>query len=566
VLSGTDVECGSNYKRLVDAVERGDISEGDIDVSVRRLLVERFKVGDMTPDSLVQWTAISPSVVASKEHKQLALDMARQGAVLLQNNGGLLPLSKSGQNIVVMGPNAADSVMQWGNYMGYPSATTTILQGIRSKAAGVKYVQACGLTRGEVNDSRYSLLQTEGGRHGMKATYWNNEDMEGDPAAVAYMGEPINLSNGGATVFAPGVNLEHFSARYAGKLVATRSERLTFVLGADDKARLIVNGDTLCNNWKSRQRINVSKPQLDVVAGKEYDIQIDYVQGSEVAVMQFDVVKHIVPTIDEILGEVGDASVVVFVGGISPSLEGEEMKVSEPGFKGGDRTDIELPAVQRDLLAKLHEAGKRVVLVNCSGGAMALKPESEACDAILQAWYPGEKGGEAIADILFGDCNPSGKLPVTFYASTADLPDFLDYKMENRTYRYFRGKALYPFGYGLSYTTFELSRPKYDATSGTISVEVANTGRQDGTETVQVYVRNPRDVDGPLKTLRAYKRVAVEAGKSVSAVIDLPRSSFELWDATTNTMRVVPGAYEVYVGTSSDDGDLQRLSVNVKDE
>ena len=238
------------------------------------------------------------------------------------------------------------------------------------------------------------------------------------------------------------------------------------------------------------------------------------------------------------------------------------MRVSEPGFRGGDRTSIELPQAQRDLLRMLHEAGKTVVFVNCSGSAMALAPELETCDAILQWWYGGELGGAALAEILFGDKNPSGKLPITFYKSTDDLPDFLDYSMRNRTYRYYTGEALFPFGYGLSYTQFEIGKPKYK--KGQVSVSVKNVGPRYGQETVQVYIRNLNDPDGPLKSLRAYKQVSLGPGRSETVTIDLPRERFEGWDVSTNTMRVVPGRYELMVGSSSADADLRKITVDIK--
>ena len=414
VLTGTDVECGSTYKNLPEAVRRGDISESDIDKSLRRLLVARFELGDFDNDSLVAWTKIPEDVVACKEHKQLALDMARKSIVLLKNDD-ILPLRK-GHDIVVVGANATDSVMMWGNYSGFPSHTVTAMEGIKRFAPNAKFIGGCGLTRNET-------------------------------------------------------------------------------------------------------------------------------------------------TADSLLQKIGNTETVIFIGGISPKLEGEEMKVSEEGFKGGDRTSIELPQAQRDMLNALKRAGKNVVFVNCSGSAMALVPEQKSCAAIIQAWYGGEQGGEALAEVLFGQYNPSGKLPVTFYRSTDDLPDFLDYTMKNRTYRYFTGKALYPFGYGLSYTTFYISKPKYE--DGNLQVSVKNTGKVSGTETLQVYVRNTADKEGPLKTLRGYKQVTLTPGEQQTVSIDLPRESFEGWDSQTNTMRVVPGKYEVMVGNSSSDDSLKKIIVEI---
>ena len=560
VLNGTDVECGSVYRNLPAAVKRGDIKEADLDRSLRRLLIARFQLGDFDDDALVEWTKIPASVIASKEHKQKALKVASEGIVLLKNNG-VLPLSKN-QKIVVMGPNAADSIMQWGNYSGYPTQTITALQGIREQlGSDVKYVPGCALTRSEVTESRFNLITAPLGSKGMQAAYWNNEEMKGEPVTTVNMAEPINLSNGGNTVFAPGVELEHFSARYDGTFIPTEDETLTLTLGADDKVRLILNGDTLVDIWKPRNRIQESRQDINVKAGRNYRLQIDYVQETGMAVMQFDIRKKYAPTLEQQLAKIGDAETIVFVGGISPRVEGEEMRVSEPGFRGGDRTDIELPQAQRQLLAQLHKAGKKIVFVNCSGGAVGLVPESESCDAIIQAWYGGEQGGRALAGVLFGDVNPSGKLPITFYKSVDQLPDFLDYRMTNRTYRYFKDEPLYPFGYGLSYTTFVYGKPKFK--NGQLTVSVKNTGSREGTEVVQVYIRRPADTDGPLKTLRGYSRVTLKPGESRDVTIALPRERFELWDAKTNTMRVVPDQYELFVGSSSADRDLQKLSVKI---
>ena len=559
VLSGTDVECGSEYKNLPAAVKRGDIKEADLDHSLRRLLIARFELGDFDSDELNAWTKIPASVIASKEHKQLAYQMAQKSIVLLQNRNNILPLSAN--SIVVMGPNANDSVMMWGNYAGYPTRTITALEGIQAKA-DVRYIQGCGLTRNEAFESRYDQVQSPLGYKGMQAIYWNNTEMKGKPVTTVNIANAVKLSNGGNTVFAPGVNLENFSARLDGILKPTQDETLIFDISADDKLRLIVNGDTLVDIWKARHRIQGDKKELKVKAGQHYRIQIDYVQETGYGALNFDIKKKVNPTPEQLLAQIGNAETIIFVGGISPSLEGEEMKVSEPGFKGGDRTSIELPQAQRDMLAMLHKAGKHIVFVNCSGSAMALTPELESCDAIVQWWYGGELGGRALADMLFGDNNPSGKLPITFYKSTDELPDFLDYTMKNRTYRYYQGEALFPFGYGLSYTTFDISKPVFK--NNKVRVAVRNTGSRKGMETVQVYMRNTADKEGPLKTLKAWKQVELEPGESKTVEIDFPRQSFEGWDAQTNTMRVVPGRYELMVGSSSADKDQKVIQVSVK--
>ena len=561
VLAGTDVECGSEYKNLPEAVRRGDIKETDLDRSLRRLLIARFELGDFDSDDLNPWTKIPESIIACDAHKQLALDMARKSMVLLQNKQNVLPLAKS-EKIVVLGANAIDSVMQWGNYSGFATRTVTALEGIQQLAPQARFISGCGLTRNEVFESRFGELKAPLGSKGMQATYYNNTDMSGTPVATMNLTAPIMLSNGGNTVFAPGVNLENFSARLDATFIPTKDETVIFNINADDKVRLLVNGDTIVNIWKVRNRIQGAQKEMDVKAGEHYRIQIDYVQESDFAFLGFDIQHKVAPTHQELLAQIGDAETVIFVGGISPKLEGEEMRVSEEGFKGGDRTSIELPKAQRETLAMLHQAGKKVIFVNCSGSAMALTPELESCDAIIQAWYSGELGGQALAEVLFGDYNPSGKLPVTFYKNTDELPDFLDYTMKNRTYRYYTGEALFPFGFGLSYTQFEIGKPTYS--NNKVRVSVKNTGAKQGLETVQVYIRRLADKEGPLKSLRAYQQVSLNPGESKTLTIDLPRSSFEGWDAKTNTMRVVPGKYEVMVGNSSADQDLKKIIVKLK--
>ncbi len=565
VRAGTDVECGNAYRNLPEAVRRGDLTEMDIDRSLRRLLRARFELGDMDPDELVEWTRIPTSVIASKEHKQLALQVAREGIVMLKNDG-ILPLA-SASDVVVIGPNANDSVMMWGNYAGYPTETTTILQGIRQRfGQQVKYIPGCGITSPMVTKSYFNLLHTPDGRQGMQASYWNNEQMEGEPVTTVVYGEPINLSNGGATAFAPGVELNHFSARYEATLRTDRDLTLQFYVGADDMMRLIVDGDTLVNEWKSRNRIQETTREMEFKAGRDYCIQVDYKQTDDLAAMQFDVRRQYTPTTDELLRQIGSAQTIVFVGGISPRVEGEQMKVSDPGFKGGDRTTIELPQVQRQLLRTLHEAGKRIVFVNCSGGAIALEPEArETCNAIVQAWYGGEAGGRALAEVLSGDVNPSGKLPMTFYRDDSQLPDFLDYRMAGRTYRYLQSEPLFAFGHGLSYTTFRVAKQKAKVKDGKLIVTciVENTGQREGTETVQVYLRRTADTEGPLKALRGYKRVTLKPGEQKVVALQLTRDELETWDPQTNTMRVVPGQHEVMVGTSSEQARLKTLKVKL---
>ena len=558
-LSVTDVECGSVYKRLPQAVSRGDIKESDIDVSVKRLLKGRFELGDFDPDSLVSWTSIPLSVVNSKAHRDLARKMGREQMVLLKNNG-LLPLSPKSGKIMVMGPNAADSTMQWGIYYGQPGHTVTILEALRERLGqDLPYVRGCAVTQMTDRESVFGSMSNSKGR-GMEATYWNNTRMEGTPAAETVYTSAIQLDNGGNTVFAPGVNLTNFTTRIKGTLVADRDETLNMIYNNDDGLRIIINGDTVHNRWKT-DPLDFRERELPVKKGQKYDIEVDYMQLEDDATLNFDIMRTRRVTAADAVAQAKDADVVIFAGGISPAYEREEAKVREPGFDDGDRTSIELPAPQREILKALHEAGKKIVLVNCSGSAVALTPENETCDAILQAWYPGEQGGYAVTDVLFGDYNPSGKLPVTFYRDDSQLPAFDDYLMAGRTYRYMRQAPLYPFGYGLSYTTFDISKPKYKNSKVTVSVK--NTGKVSGTEIVQVYMRRPSDTAGPNKTLRGYTRVDLAPSQSKTVEIDFPRELFENWDEAAQEMRVVTGEYELMVGSSSDAKDLKTIKVKI---
>ncbi len=558
VSSGTDVECGSVYSHIPAAVRKGLLSEKDVDNSVLRLLEARLAVGDFDPDELVSWASIPESVIASPEHRALARKMGQEQTVLLKNNG-ILPLSKNDPGrIMVMGPNATDSLMLWGIYYGQPRYSVTMLEGVKNKIGDVPYTAGCGITRMQENVSIFDRLTHGNGEKGMEGIYWNNTDMSCDPVTTVVYTSPVLLDNGGNTVFAPGVNLTNFTTKLKGSFVAEADEKLKLVINNDDGFRLIINGDTVQNRWRA-DRLNHRVKELSVKKGQQYDIELDYLQLADGATLNFDVQRQKDVTVADAVEAAKDADTVIFFGGISPSLEREEASVNEPGFFGGDRTSIELPQCQRDILEALHKAGKRIVLVCCSGSAVALEPEDKICDAIVEAWYPGEEGGNAIADILFGDAVPSGKLPVTFYRNDAQLPDFENYNIEGRTYRFMHSDPLYPFGHGLSYTTFAYSKPSYK--KGILSVDVTNTGKVDGTEIVQVYVSRPDDKEGPVRTLRAYERVEIPAGETRKVQLPLNDKTFEWWDPKTMEMRPLKGEYIVEVGPSSNASTLKAIKV-----
>lgn len=567
VLNGTDLECGSSYKALVKAAQEGKIDEKDIDRAVFRLLEARFALGEMDAPEDVSWTKIPFSVVASAAHDSLALDMARKSMTLLQNKDNILPLKRGGLTVAVMGPNANDSVMQWGNYNGMPSHTVTILDGIRNALGAddkLIYEQGCSWVERTLIQSVFNQCKSADGQ-GFTARYWNNVKHEGTPVTTTQVTTPFRFCTSGATVFAPGVNLTDFSATYNSVLTPLQSGEVVFEIYTYGSGCLRINGEEV-KRFRNTHGGRSLDYTLQVKAGVPYDIELDFEYFRSDAQLNFDIGFKQKVNIDASVACVKEADVVVFAGGISPLLEGEEMGVNLPGFRGGDRTDIELPAVQRELIHALHRAGKKIILVNCSGSPIALEPETKNCEAILQAWYPGQAGGTAVADVLFGDYNPGGRLPVTFYRNMSQLPDFEDYNMTGRTYRYMTQQPLFPFGYGLSYTTFEygnLSLAKEQIKVGEplkLTVNVTNNGQRDGEEVVQVYLKKQDDAEGPGKTLRAFKRVRIPAGKSVEVAFDLNGKELEWWDAQSNTMRVCAGRYDVMVGKSSQDRDLQRRS------
>lgn len=572
VLAGTDVECvweNYPYKTLPDGVERGLINEEDIDKSLMRVLIGRFELGDFDDDALVPWAQIPASVINSEKHKQLAYKMAQQSMTLLQNKNNILPLSKSEKKIAVIGPNANDEVMLWGNYNGTPIETISILEGIKTKIPGKKlfYDKGCDLVEDKMTDSYFSQLSFEG-KQGFKVTYWNNPKREGNPVISQQITSAIKKTTAGQHEFASGVKLEGFSALFEAEFTAKTTEELVFKGGATGYFELLVNGEQIqmYNNWRTLP----ARMALNVEAGKKYKIEIRYAQlNNWQANIELDFGKEVDVDYTDLVSKLKGIETVVFVGGLSGNLEGEEMPVSFPGFKGGDRTNIELPSVQRNCLKALKAAGKKVIFVNCSGSAIALAPETESCDAILQAWYAGEQGGKAVADVLFGDYNPGGKLPVSFYRNSDKLGDFEDYSMTDRTYRY-TTDYLFPFGFGLSYTSFEIGTATISKASFKtdekvqLTIPVKNTGKRNGTEIVQVYIRKVNDLDGPLKTLRGFQRVELAAGKSQSVTIELLPSSFEFYDWNQRQMVVTPGEYEVLYGNSSDAKDLKKLSVTLQ--
>lgn len=562
VIAGTDVECGFDYayKSIPEAVSRGLLSEAEIDKHVIRLLEGRFDLGEMDDPSLVEWSKIPYSAMSTKASAQLSLEMARQTIVLLQNKNNILPLKKNAVKIAVIGPNADDAPMMWGNYNGMPNHTVTILDGIKAKQKKLFYTKGCDLTYDQVMDCQLATQCAAGGKKGLKGTFWNNTTMDGKPVTTQYYTTPLAVTTAGMHNFAPGVQIEDFSAKY--ETVFTPNESGEYVVNVEGCGHfeLYINGEKkfVEHTW----RTTPTRTAIQAEKGKTYNIEVrfQFVKTWN-ANLKINIAKELPIDYQQIIAQLKGINKVVFCGGISAALEGEEMPVQIEGFKGGDRTSIELPKVQRNFLKALKEAGKQVIFVNCSGSAIALTPETETCDAIVQAWYAGQEGGTAVADVLFGDCNPSGKLSVTFYKDDSQLPDFEDYSMKGRTYRYFND-PLFAFGYGLSYTNFEIGEAKMQGKES-ITIPVTNIGNSAGTETVQVYIRNLSDAEGPLKSLRAFQRVDVKKGETVNVTLKLDEKSFEFWDPETNTMRTKPGKYEILYGNSSMDKDLKKMTITL---
>ncbi len=564
VKAGCDLECGGIYYALLDAVKKGLISEESIDQALRRLFTARFRLGMFDPPDQVPYTRIPYEVVSSPQHRELALQAARESIVLLRNEGNLLPLPRDIGAIAVIGPNADDLRVLLGNYNGTPAKAVTPLEGIRRKVAPTTrlyYAPGCEIVDGiapmEVIPSN-CLYPAEGNtqERGLTAEYYNNADFSGEPV-LRRVDRQVDFIWAGTTPLT-GRWGDQFSVRWTGYLVPPVSGTYRIGVNGFSAYRLYLDGQRI-SSYKGIHLPILDTREVDLEAGRFYSLCLEYVSEGLDPQVQLLWSPPGVDYTARALEIAQKADVIIAVMGLSPALEGEEMPVDVDGFVGGDRTDIGLPGPQEKLLRQLHALGKPVVLVLLSGSALAVNWAAEHIPAILEAWYPGEMGGEAIADVLFGDYNPGGRLPVTFYRSVEDLPSFEDYRMEGRTYRYFKGEPLFPFGYGLSYTTFALENlhiaPERVAVGGevTVSVDVVNTGPRAGDEVVQLYVHH-RDVPGPrpIKELKGFQRVRLQPGERKTVVFTLHTHQLGLHDDSGRYM-VWPGTADVMVGHSSRD-------------
>ena len=557
VLNGTDLECGKVMMNLGDGLKRGLIKESDLDQHLRKTLMGRFELGMFDPAESLPWSKVSPSTISCEKHDALATQAARESMVLLENNG-ILPLSKDIKTIAVVGPNADDVELLNGNYGGTPTKEHqhSLLEGIKAAVpnARIIYQKAC-----ELNDEYATIhhLQDFNSGKGVKVEFYNNRALDGSPVKTDYYNE-LNFSTFGAWGFAQGVSKEELSVRVSGQYTSTFTGEMKYTLNTDNGYVLKVNGEVVEENKGGGRRgfgfrRAAEYKSFPVEAGKTYDVTIEYKHGNgQFAMLRGDICERKLVDFTNLANEVKQADAIIIIGGISARMEGE----------GGDKQDIELPKVQQMLVTAMHQTGRPVVFVNCSGSAIAFGSVDGRYDALLQAWYPGQGGAKALAEVLFGDYNPGGKLPVTFYRSNSDLPDFLDYSMKNRTYRYFTGIPQYAFGYGLSYTTFSVGKAKVKSQKGkapkvTLTVPVKNTGKREGSETVQVYVKRLNDAGAPIKALKGFQKVNLKAGETQNAVVTLDGEAFEYYDEMKDELAVKPGKYQILYGTSSRDEDLK---------
>ena len=564
VKAGTDLNCGDSYSALEEAVEKGWITEDEIDVSVRRMMLARMKLGQFDPPEKVPYTRIPYSVVDSKTHQDLALDAARKSIVLLKNDNNLLPFSKDVKRVAVIGSNADDMEVLLGNYNGFPSNPKTPLQGIREKLpnAEVVFAEGCPLAAKlpYLRSIPAECFFTDASKteHGLKAEYFGNKNWEGDPL---HSGIDSNIDfTWGVTPPFDDMKYDQFSVKWSGVLIVPVTGE--YAIGGEGFSgyRLYLD-DKQMIRWSNTHHPHKEYEMLQLEAGKPYPIRLEYFQdNTEHALMHllWDTPK---PNLEkEAIGLAQSSDLVILCMGLSPLLEGEEMKVKVDGFEGGDRVDIKLPATQTELIRKIHALGKPTVLVLLNGSAVAFNWEAKNLPAIIEAWYPGQAGGTAIADVIFGDYNPAGRLPVTFYQSIDQIPAFNEYDMKGKTYRYFDGVPLYEFGYGLSYTTFayEIEKTPAIVTSGSpaeISVKVTNTGKYDGDEVVQLYVSLPSgQYRVPIRSLEGFKRIHLKAGETQTVHFTLSPEQMQTLDED-NRFVIPDGEMLVSVGGKQPDDE-----------
>ena len=557
VKAGTDLNCGDSYPALVEAVKNGHISESELAVSVERLMIARMKVGLFAPEGAVKYEKIPFDIVDSEQHRLLALQTARKSIVLLKNENNILPLNKNVKKVAVIGPNANDLETLLANYNGYPSNPITPLKGIQEKLpnAKVKYAVGTPLAEGlpifDIIPSEVLFTSKDLKSNGLNAEYFNSIDLTGEPIhkkidnTIDFVWE--------TTAPFDDMSYDKFSVRWTGYLSV--KETGSYAIGGEafSGMKLYVNNKLLV----AREDVHHPRKEYEYIqleAGKAYKIKLEYKQdNTEHAMMQL---LWQVPNSNlenEAIQLAKESDVVILCMGLSPLLEGEEMKVKVDGFAHGDRLDVKLPKAQTNLMKKLNKLGKPMVLVLLNGSAVAVNWEQENIPAIVEAWYPGQSGGTAIADVLFGDYNPAGRLPLTFYKDINDIPAFDDYNMKGKTYRYFEGEALYDFGFGLSYSSFEYNNLNIVSESNTskeinVKVDVKNTSSIDGDEVVQVYITRETDGFNPTNSLVGFNRIHLKGGETKTVSFKITPKQLATVNLTSHKMEVTSGTVEISVG------------------
>ena len=557
VKSGTDLNCGEAFSSLTKAFKDGLITENEIDTAVTRLFTARFKLGMFDPPDMVPFSKLGLKDVDTKANKRAALEATRESIVLLKNENNLLPLKKRLGTVAVLGPNANDVEVLLGNYNGFPSAPVTPFHGIQQKLFNTKviYERGCNLVDNmpDVQVIPDSVLFTSGNKNkekGLTAEYFDNSELTGKPVFTR-VDYDINFSWRDESPD-PKLNPENFGIRWSGVIIPPRTGKYEIGIKSFSDYRIFINDSLLIGFVNMRHPFQVVKP-IELQAGKEYKIRIEFYNSFRFSFIQLlwsvpdkEMEKRAIELAKK-------ADVVIMVMGISARLEGEEMQVNIEGFRGGDRLSMNLPEVQENLIKKVMALNKPVVLVLLNGSALSINWEDKNIPSIIEAWYPGQAAGDAIADVIFGDYNPGGKLPVTFYKSVDQLPPFTDYSMIDRTYRYFKGEPLYPFGYGLSFTTFRYDNLKVAETHKVgdtvkVSVNVKNIGEMAGDEVVQLYLSNLNAlVAVPLRCLKGFKRIHLLPGESKTVEFSIPPLAFSIIN-DKNKREILPGQFEISVG------------------
>ena len=554
VGAGTDLSCGPEYEGLSYAAADRMLTRQEIDQSVRRLFEARFRLGMFDPAERVPWSRLTRADNDTPEHRKIALDAAHESVVLLKNDRNTLPLKPSVKNIAVVGPNADSLDVLLGNYNGIPSRYSTILDGIRKRFSAAKVTFSVGCVPAETIGVPVGKenLRTGGANSqpGLTGEYFANMNLEGAPV-VTRLDPNVDFAWSGAAP-AQGVPASNFSVRWSGELVPDATGDYRFGLSGEGNygLRLFLAGKLVIDDWTRRSEGGMSS-LVHLERGHAYPIRVEYAhRGWEVAA---HLLWEAPDSAERAVAAAREADVVIAVLGLTARLEGEESGVSAPGFFGGDRVDIALPAPQQKLLEAVAATGKPLIVVLTNGSALAVNWAQEHASAIVEAWYPGEEGGTAVADVLSGVYNPSGRLPVTFYKSVEQLPSFASYSMAGRTYRYFTEQPLYPFGYGLSYSTFRYEKAEADPAQipadGTVSISarVTNAGKNAGDEVVELYLSHPGLEGAPIRALAGLQRVHLDPAESKTVKFLLRDRELSIVDAD-GVRRIIPGEVKVWIG------------------